>query len=383
MTQPPAQYPNNDPAQPAGGYPPPAYSAPADPYYGGQPAQQPPQQPPADPYGQQQPPADPYGQPQQQPPAYPPTSTFPAGGYQQPPQQPQQPAYQPQQPSYGQQPGYGQPSYPGQPGYPPAAPTSGYPAPTSGYPGQPAYPPQSAPPASAPPASAPPTSGGWPAPQQPGYGPQPGYGQPEQTGYGQQPAYGQPGEQQPGYPQYGQQPGDQPGYPQYGQQPGYPQYGQFGSVPQPPPKKSRALLVTLIVVGLLVVLGGGGVGALLLTQRSGEKVKGQVSPAQAVEGFLTAVYKDQNATTAEKYVCADSLKAAKIAAKVTEIKTQSKKYDSPRYTWNTPSVDKSDKTEATLSVTIKLTTDDEQAATQKLKIITVKHDGWFVCEVTS
>jgi hypothetical protein len=45
MTQPPAQYPNGDPAQqpgyPAGGYPPPA-----DPYYGGQPPQQPPAYPP-------------------------------------------------------------------------------------------------------------------------------------------------------------------------------------------------------------------------------------------------------------------------------------------------------------------------------------------------
>jgi len=30
---------------------------------------------------------------------------------------------------------------------------------------------------------------------------------------------------------------------------------------------------------------------------------------------------------------------------------------------------------------VKLTTADEQAAQQKLKMITTKGDGWFVCEV--
>ncbi len=65
--------------------------------------------------------------------------------------------------------------------------------------------------------------------QQPGYPPQPGYGQP---GYPPQPGYGQPG--YPSQAQYPPQPGayGQPGYPSqaqyppqpgvYGQQPGYP-----------------------------------------------------------------------------------------------------------------------------------------------------------------
>jgi flagellar basal body-associated protein FliL len=216
--------------------------------------------------------------------------------------------------------------------------------------------------------------GGWPAPPQPGYGEQPGYPGAPQPGYGEQPAY-------PGAPQYGQQPGfppyGQPGFPPYGQQPGFPPYGQ----PAPPPKKSRALLVTLIVVALLVVLGGGGIGVYFATQPK-ETGKGQASPTLAVDGFLTAVFKNQDPNQAANFVCAHSLKKDKLTAKIKEIKDQGRKYDSPRYTWNAPTVDKTDKSEATLSVTVKLSTADEQAAQQNLKIITTKGDGWFVCEVS-
>jgi hypothetical protein len=75
--------------------------------------------------------------------------------------------------------------------------------------------------------------------QQPGYPPQPGYGQP---GYPPQPGYGQPGYGQPGYGQqgYGQpgyppQPGyGQPGYPSQAQYP--PQPGAYGQQPGYPPQ---------------------------------------------------------------------------------------------------------------------------------------------------
>ncbi len=104
-------------------------------------------------------------------------------------------------------------------------------------------------------------------PQQPGYGPQPGYGQPNpgwgapqppqqpgygpQSGYGQQPGYGQPNPgwgapQPPQQPGYGQQPPQQPGYgqpnpgwgaPRPPQQPGYgqqPPQQSWGAAPQAP-----------------------------------------------------------------------------------------------------------------------------------------------------
>jgi hypothetical protein len=65
--------------------------------------------------------------------------------------------------------------------------------------------------------------------QQPGYPPQPGYGQP---GYPPQPGYGQQGYGQPGYPP---QPGyGQPGYPSQAQYP--PQPGAYGQQPGYPPQ---------------------------------------------------------------------------------------------------------------------------------------------------
>ncbi|MET9247152.1 DUF4870 domain-containing protein [Nonomuraea sp. NPDC003709] len=110
-----------------------------------------------------------------------------------------------------------------------------------------------------PPSSIPPSQGS--APQQPGYGRQPGsqpgaygqqpgsephYGQPgygqqpgSQPGYGQpaygQPGYGQPGPGQPGHgqPGYGQPGYGQPGYGQQSQGYGPPPPG-YGSAPQPP-----------------------------------------------------------------------------------------------------------------------------------------------------
>jgi hypothetical protein len=211
---------------------------------------------------------------------------------------------------------------------------------------------------------------------------QPGYQQPDQFAapgtaafpggaYGQPSAPPYPGSGGPAYPASGA-----PGYPGFGA-PGYP-----SAAPPAPPKKSRALLVTLIVVGLLVLCGGGGAGAYLLTQNNKEAGKGLATPALAADGFLTAVYKTQDAASAEKLVCADSLKKAKIEAKINEIRDQTKKYNAPRYNWSSPTVSKSDKSEATLTVTIKLVTADEQTAEQKLKIITTKGDGWFVCEVS-
>ena len=41
------------------------------------------------------------------------------------------------------------------------------------------------------------------------------------------------------------------------------------------------------------------------------------------------------------------------------------------------------KDEAILSTTVTLTTADEQVATQKLRFVTTKSNGWWVCEVTT
>jgi hypothetical protein len=172
---------------------------------------------------------------------------------------------------YGQQPPYGQPQQPyGQP-------------PASGQPyGQPD-------PYGQPPASGQPY--GQPASGQPAYGQPPASGQP----YGQPSGapYGQPS----GAPDPYGQPAQAYGQPGYGQ-PGQPGYGGMPPVPQQP-KKSKlpiilgagggglALIIILIIV-LVVAFGGSG---------------GASDPATAVQKYLTAVFKDKDASTAKAMLC--------------------------------------------------------------------------------
>jgi hypothetical protein len=227
----------------------------------------------------------------------------------------------------------GPPYLPGEPGYPQQSGSPGYPPPgTPGYPPpQPGYPPGSTPPAqSYPPAQGyPPTSG---------------------VPY---PTSGPPGT----YP--------------------------YGPPAPPPPKKKRGVLIAVIAVAALLVLcGGGGVAALLATQHSSGG-KGQATAYAAVQGFLTAVYQDGDATKAATYVCNTARDRAKLTKKINEIKQQNATYDTPKYSWTPPSTDSSRTNEAILSTTITLTTANEQTATQKLRFVATRNNGWWVCEVTT
>jgi len=277
---------------------------------------------PPDPYGQ---PPDPYGQPpQSSPPA--PTSGWPAYG--QPPTDPPPPPANPYGPPTSgagyQTPGYQTPGYPA-PGYQ-APPTSG-----AGY-QAPAYPPTSG-------AGyqAPPTSGA-------GYGP-PAYptGAFPATGYLGDPA--------------------------------------LGGVPPQQPKKRRGLLITTIVLAIVVLLcGGGGTAAYFLVKKVDGK--GQATPVAAVDGFLTAVFHDGDANRAATFVCSASRNKASLTKKIEELKTYQDQYKSPQFSWPTPTVEKQNKTEATLTVPVKLSTAADQVSEKKLRFITVNEAGWWVCEVS-
>jgi hypothetical protein len=304
----------------------------------------------------------------------------------QPPQYPGQPEYQ------------GQPGQPGQ-GWPPPPPaqdpfaapqeyTVQHPVPEYNVqpPAPDPYPipqpqPQADPYAAPPPTSAPPTSG------QPYAQP---YGQPyaPQTG-----AFGQPTGQFP--PPTGQFPtGPMPtGHiPQPGMAPpfsgppapvsgmpvsGYPVYPA-----QPQPKKKRGLMITLIVLGIVVVLcGAGGAATYFVVQNN--QGTGAPNAVDAVNSFLTAVYKNNNSEEALKYVCASSRNKDKLAARVDEIRKYNASLNTPTYTWPPPTVEKSAKDEATLAVSIKVTTVDEKVAESKYKYIATQSKGWWVCEITA
>ena len=276
--------------------------------------------------------------------------------------------YQQQQPAdpFAAQQGYGPP--PGQP-------TSGMPYPPPGQPtsGMP-YPPPGQPVSGMP----------FPQPGQPVSGmPFPPPGQPTSGMPYPQPTSGMP------YPQPGQpgQPGGFPGDP-YAQPGGFPNdpyaQGGFGGAPMfppPQPPKRRGLLITAIVLSVLVVLGGGGTAAFLIFGRS--EGKGASTPATAVNDFLVAVFRDKNAEAADKLTCASARNSDGMRKRVDQLRSYELKYKSPSYSWSTPTVVSQKKESATLSVAVKLTTSDDRIAEQPLKVLTVKADGWLVCEINA
>jgi hypothetical protein len=279
-----------------------------------------------------------------QPPGYPSQPGDPYGQSGPPPQSPAPgwpPPYPPQPANPAQQP------YPAQPGGPqPGGPQPGY--------GQPAPPPPVDPYAS-------PVSGGGPAPVSPG-------------GYppGSYPVPGQPTYPQPGYP-------GQPGYPdQYPTVPlpgGPPGYGP----PPAPPRKRRGMLITIVLVVTLLLCGVGGTGAYLLLRNLDGK--GQASPADAVSGFLTAVFVDNDVEKATKFVCSQARNKASLTKKINELRDYEQKYREPKFAWAAPTVESQTKTSATLLATVRFSTADERVAEKKLKFVTVKKSGWFVCEI--
>jgi hypothetical protein len=149
------------------------------------------------------------------------------------------------------------------------------------------------------------------------------------------------------------------------------------------PRKRRGVLIASIVLAVALVLcGGGGLAAYLLL-RDSEPGPGAADPAAAVEGFLTAVYSDQDATRATNLVCSEARDAAKITKKVAEVKGYAQTYREPRYRWDPPKVDQQTAEQAKVSATVTMTTSDEKTAQQPLTFTVLKKDsGWRVCEIT-
>ncbi|WP_406066720.1 hypothetical protein [Micromonospora sp. NBC_00860] len=158
--------------------------------------------------------------------------------------------------------------------------------------------------------------------------------------------------------------------------PAYPPYQ--GS---PEPKKKRGLLIAAIALIVIMVLCVGGGVVAFLTLRNAETGQGAKEPAIAVDEFLTAVYKDRDATAAAGRVCAASRDDDKIAAKVAEVGKYASTYQNPRFRWTTPKVDNQTGDRATVSTRLTMTTADEKVADQELRFTVVQKTGWWVCEV--
>ncbi|MGW3604462.1 Rv0361 family membrane protein [Micromonospora sp. NPDC005161] len=158
--------------------------------------------------------------------------------------------------------------------------------------------------------------------------------------------------------------------------PGYPPYQGAAE-----PKKKRGLLIAAIALVVIMVLCVGGGVVAFLTLRNAETGEGAKEPAVAVDEFLTAVYKDRDATKAASRVCAAARDDEKIAAKVAEVQKYAAEYKNPRFRWTSPKVDNQTGARATVSTRVTMTTSDEKVADQDLRFTVVQKSGWWVCEV--
>ncbi|MGW1483729.1 Rv0361 family membrane protein [Micromonospora parva] len=147
------------------------------------------------------------------------------------------------------------------------------------------------------------------------------------------------------------------------------------------PKKKRGLLIAAIALVVIMVLCVGGGVVAFLTLRNAETGEGAKEPAVAVDEFLTAIYKDRDATKAASHVCAAARDDDKIAAKVAEVDKYASAYQNPRFRWTTPKVDNQTGERATVSTRLTMTTADEKVADQELRFTVVQKTGWWVCEV--
>jgi hypothetical protein len=171
-----------------------------------------------------------------------------------------------------------------------------------------------------------------------------------------------------------QAPAAPPGYP-------YRSPGERALAGLPPhPRKKRTLLITSIVLAVVILLCGGGGTAAYFLVRSVDG-KGQATPQEAVDGFLTAVFKEKDVDKATMYVCSASRDKASLTKKINELRAYQQKYRSAQFTWPDPTVDEQSKSTATLTVPVKFTTDDDRVAERKLRFTTVNESGWWVCEV--
>jgi hypothetical protein len=146
---------------------------------------------------------------------------------------------------------------------------------------------------------------------------------------------------------------------------------------EPPPARRRPMLVLGIVVALLAVLGGAGGAAYVLINVRGT---GPATPADAVEGFLDAVFTTHSAKDAADFVCERSRDEAELDQVVFGVKTFEKDYPSARTTWTYPPIVPQGDT-AAAAVTLTLTTANEQVATKQIRLLLVNDRGWFVCDV--
>ncbi|SNT64932.1 hypothetical protein SAMN05421812_11919 [Asanoa hainanensis] len=153
--------------------------------------------------------------------------------------------------------------------------------------------------------------------------------------------------------------------------------------PAPPPtqRRGRGPLVAAIVLAIVLLCGGGGGLAAFLLLRDTETGEGAAEPVAAVEGFLDAVYVDQNAAAATALLCGEARDQSAVQDKIDEVQQYARTYPSPRYRWDPPKVEQQDADKAVVSTRLTVLTADDRSAEEQLRFTLVHKTGWWVCDV--
>jgi hypothetical protein len=147
----------------------------------------------------------------------------------------------------------------------------------------------------------------------------------------------------------------------------------------PAPRRRGALWISLALAATLLLCGGGAVSAYFLLRDADNP--GSPDPATAVNRFLTAVYTQQDANSAESLVCRESRDKTKLSDRVNEIRTYADGYTDPVFRWGDPAVSDQTADRANVSVELTMSTSDEKTAKQDLRFTVIHKTGWLVCEV--
>ena len=149
---------------------------------------------------------------------------------------------------------------------------------------------------------------------------------------------------------------------------------------EPPRRRRRPSLVLWLILALVVVLAGGATAAFVLIGPASSR--GAATPADAVEGFLDAIYGKHSAKDAARFVCARARNDAELDQIVFGVKTFEQEFSSPRTTWTYPEIKPNGK-QATATITLSMSTANDQVAEKRFELLLVDDRGWWVCDVNT
>jgi hypothetical protein len=147
---------------------------------------------------------------------------------------------------------------------------------------------------------------------------------------------------------------------------------------EPPRIRRRRSVGLILIIALVVLLAGGATAAFVLIGPASSR--GSATPAAAVEGFLDGIYEKHSAKEAGRYVCTRARNDAELDQIVFNVKTFKQEFTSPRTAWTYPNIQPNGR-QAAATVTLTMSTANEQVSQHRFELLLVDDRGWWVCDV--